>query len=374
MKKILFLVVAFLLVFTSARADEKIYAIGDSVSREATENVQKIIPDFSFADTVKSMTQGTGGGMLDKIAENIKNILFGEITSSLKILGTVIVAGAICSLVTNMQSGFFKESTVRAVSLVCYMMIAGLTVEGFLTLTDMGSRAAGDVSNFMLAALPVYVALSLSAGAALSGAAMIPSIGFSVGLCSIIINKICLPGIYLSLATSLVGEISGRAALKDMSALIRKVSMWIMTGAVTISVAVIGIGGFASGTLDGVAAKGVKFTVSTLVPVLGGALSDAADTVLGSALILKNAAGAAGMLFILFIILYPVLKISVVALIYKVAGILVGIIADRKVSGILLDMGDILSTLCGILIFEGAGAVIMIAAIVNGTNMGSMLR
>ena len=68
------------------------------------------------------------------------------------------------------------------------------------------------------------------------------------------------------------------------------------------------------------------------------------------------------------------LKISVVALIYKVAGILVGIIADRKVSGILLDMGDILSTLCGILIFEGAGAVIMIAAIVNGTNMGAMLR
>ena len=56
--------------------------------------------------------------------------------------------------------------------------------------------------------------------------------------------------------------------------------------------------------------KAAKFAISGAIPVVGGILSDAAETVLASAGILKGTVGVFGMVTILGICLIPLLQIS----------------------------------------------------------------
>ena len=45
--------------------------------------------------------------------------------------------------------------------------------------------------------------------------------------------------------------------------------------------------------------KAAKFTISNMVPVVGGVISDTAETLLAGASVLRNAAGVFGMLAVI---------------------------------------------------------------------------
>ena len=72
-----------------------------------------------------------------------------------------------------------------------------------------------------------------------------------------------------------------------------------------------------AGSADAVAIKAAKFAVSGMVPVVGGILSDAAETVLAGAAAVRSTAGVLGLLAILAITAAPFLKLGFQYLLLK---------------------------------------------------------
>ena len=105
------------------------------------------------------------------------------------------------------------------------------------------------------------------------------------------------------------------------------------------------ITGIISGTTDAAALKATKLTISGVVPVVGGIISDASDTILVSAGIVKNAAGVYGLLAILAIWIGPFLKIGVQYLLLKASAALCGGIAGDATSGLIKDFSGIMGIL-----------------------------
>src|SRR5699024_6564608 len=58
------------------------------------------------------------------------------------------------------------------------------------------------------------------------------------------------------------------------------------------------------------------------VPVIGRSFTEAADTVLSAALLLKNALGIFGLIIIISIAVFPLVKITVIVIMYKLAAAL----------------------------------------------------
>ena len=79
--------------------------------------------------------------------------------------------------------------------------------------------------------------------------------------------------------------------------------MYLFTGFMAVS-------GLLSGHVDATALKAAKVTVSGMVPVVGGIISDAAETVLYSAGLLKGAVGTFGMLAVFAVFASPFLKMG----------------------------------------------------------------
>ena len=79
-----------------------------------------------------------------------------------------------------------------------------------------------------------------------------------------------------------------------------------------------------SGSADSAAVKVAKAAISGTVPVVGGILSDAAETVLAGAGLLKNTIGVFGLLAVLAICALPFLQLGIQYLLYKLAAFLAG--------------------------------------------------
>ncbi len=368
MKKLLLL---FVLLFSVLPASaEPIYDAADGISEEGQAGIQEILEDFSFREAALSFAEGAEGGFLHRIWRGLVRFLFGEVHASLSVPLTIAGISVLSGLLGHLggekgagEIGFF----------LAYASAVGLAAAAVSDAAEVARRAAEDMSTFTGAALPSLAVLSASAGSP-SAAALHPALLSASAAASLLISRVGVPAMYLSLSLSVVGNLSPRQPLRLVAAVFRRAALWLVCGSLTIFSAVIGVTGYAAGTLDGVTAKGIKYASSSLIPVLGGILSDAAEAVSLGALTVKNAAGAAGMLLLLLLTLYPVIKTALSALLYRLAAAICATATDSRIVAALTDMADILATLSGMTAAAGALSILTIGMLTRLSDMGVMLR
>ena len=368
MKKLFFVFLLFLFVFP-VRA-EPVWDAADNVSEEGLSHVQEILPDFSFREAARSLSQGTEGGLLHLFWEGLVSFALGQIHTSLSVPITIAGLAVLSSLLGHLggekgagEIGFF----------LTYASCIGLAAAAVGDAAELAQRTAQDMATFTGAALPALAMLSLSAGS-VGAAGIHPALLSAGAAASLLVTRVGIPAMYISLSLSLVGNLSSQKSLRMLSAIFQRVSLWLVCGSLTLFAAVIGVTGYAAGTLDGITAKGIKYAVSGLIPVLGNILSDAAEAVSFSAITIKNAAGAAGILFLLLLTLYPVIKTAITSLLYRLASAIASAACDSRIANALQDMADMLSALAGMTAAAGVLSMLTCGMLTRFADMGVMLR
>ena len=105
-----------------------------------------------------------------------------------------------------------------------------------------------------------------------------------------------------------------------------------------------------------------------MVPVVGGILSDAAETVLAGAGILKSAVGVFGMLAVLSMCLVPFLQLGVHYLAYKLTAALAATVADGRVAGLIDGIGGAFGLILGM---TGASALLLLVSMVASVSLAA---
>ena len=109
-----------------------------------------------------------------------------------------------------------------------------------------------------------------------------------------------------------------------------KVSIYLFTG-------YLGITKVISGSTDAAALKATKMTISGMVPVVGGMISDASETIILSIGIMKNTAGVYGVLAILSICIVPFMMIGIQCGLLKLTEGICGLFGVKPIMGIIHD-------------------------------------
>ena len=151
---------------------------------------------------------------------------------------------------------------------------------------------------------------------------------------------------YLFLALSAANGAIGENILGKLRDLVKNVVSWSLKTILTVFTTYMTVTGVVSGTTDAAALKATKVTISSVVPVVGGILSDASEAVLVSAGLMKNAAGIYGILAVLAVFLSPFLKIGVHYLILKLTAAVCGIFGEKGLTELIGDF----STAMGLLL------------------------
>jgi stage III sporulation protein AE len=120
--------------------------------------------------------------------------------------------------------------------------------------------------------------------------------------------------------------------------------------------------------------KTTKYALDNFVPVVGKCMSDAISTVAGYTAIFKDAVSVAGLFILLIISIYPLLKILIIALIYKFVGAVMEPVVDKKVVDCLGAVGNSLVIMFAAVLSAAVMLFIMITMVAQTGKLVMMVR
>ena len=163
--------------------------------------------------------------------------------------------------------------------------------------------------------LPVMTSAMAAQGGVTAATALYAGTAVFTALLSTVISKFVVPMVYLFLALSVANGACGN--LDKLRDLLKWLISWCLKALMMGFSAYMGITGVLSGSVDAAALKATKLAIGGMVPVVGGMLSDASETVLVSAGLVKNAAGVYGLLAVLAVWIGPFLRMGAQYLVWK---------------------------------------------------------
>lgn len=276
-------------------------------------------------------TETFGAGLMEILHDAI-GLLRPDIREASGACLGIIAAVLIVSILQS-----FSGSVKKTGELVGAVVISCLLLSSTQSLIHLGSQTVTELSEYGKLLLPVMTAALAAQGGVTSSAALYAGTAVFDTVLMTIIKRLMIPMIYLYLAMAAANSAVGEETLKKLRDFLKWLMTWTLKIVLYVFTGYMGITGVVSGSADAATLKATKLTISGMVPVVGGILSDASETILVSAGVVKNAAGVYGILAILALCLEPFLKIGVHYLVLKATGAVAGIFAPKSLSELISD-------------------------------------
>ena len=235
----------------------------------------------------------------------------------------------------------------------------GLLLRPSGALIRLGSQTVTELSEYGKLLLPVMTAALAAEGGGTTSAALYTGTAVFDAVLGAVVAKLTVPMLYLFLCLAAANSAIGEDVLKKLRDLLKWMMTWSLKLVLYTFTGYMGITKVISGTADAAAVKAAKLTISGVVPVVGGLLSDASETILVSAGVMKSAAGIYGLLAILAICLGPFVRIGVQYLMLKLTAAACAVFGTKSFSGLVQDfsagMGMLLAmtgTMCLLLLIS----------------------
>ncbi|WP_129597771.1 stage III sporulation protein AE [Anaerophilus nitritogenes] len=342
--------------------------------KSLNHDIEDYFPKIDIKKLLLSFVKGENTFELKKILHGLLKYIFKEIIANSSLLAKLIVLSILCAFLNNLSTAFESETVGKMAYMACYLMIISIAVKSFSIATRIGIQAIDDMVSFMQALLPVLLTFLISMGAITSTAIFQPVLIASVSIISTLIKDLIMPIIFFSVILSIVNHLSSKVQVSRLASFLKQVCIVLIGFMLTIFTGIITIQGITASTTDGVTIRTAKFAVDRFIPVVGGFVSDAFDTILGYSLLLKNATGALGLIILGFILIMPLLKILSLIFIYKVTTAVIQPIVENPLIDCLSDLSNAMVLILGSVICVAIMFFLAVTMIVGAGNITMMMR
>lgn len=349
----------------------EIEAFWDELQRDAGE----FLPDFHWQDVLRWFRPGEGQGLsASEIFGGLWRYLWREIYFNINLLGKLLFLAVVAALLKNLEKAFGNESIAQLTQAVVYLALITIAMQSFASAVGLGRQTVEGLVEFLLALIPLLLVLLASLGNFASAAIFRPLIVFGVNFFATMTRDVVFPLIYLTTILSIVNHFSPRATVGKLADLFKNVSVWTMGLSMTIFTGLLSIHGVASSVGDAVTIRTAKFMTGAFLPVVGGMLTDAVETVAGATLILKNTVHLAGVVVLFYLVALPLIKILVLVFIYKLAAALIQPLGETNLCDSLNTMGNCLALVFAAVAIVSVMFYLAMTIIAGAANTSFMLR
>ncbi|SFA96707.1 MULTISPECIES: stage III sporulation protein AE [unclassified Bacillus (in: firmicutes)] len=384
----------FFLISSNVQASPKVEEASNTVSTDALVNSQLESLNLDelkqFWDDVIHkyggyLPESQKGSLYDFIkgdkqfsfkhwVQGILKFTFQEFIVNGKLLGSLIMLTIFSMFLQSLQNAFEQSTISKVAYSIIFMVLVIIALNSFHVAIDYTNEAIGTMISFILALIPLLLALIASSGGIVSAAFFHPVILFLMNMSGILIQYVILPMLFMATLLSIVSTLSEQYKVSQLANLLRNWSIGLLGLFLTVFLGVISVQGASAAVTDGITIRTAKFITGNFIPVIGRVFTDAADTVVSASVLLKNTVGIAGVAILLLIVAFPAIKILMIAFIYKFAAA----ILQPLGGGPVIKCLDIISKSV-IYVFAALGIVslmffLSITVIVAAGNLTMMMR
>lgn len=361
MRSLLIAAICLALLWTPIDAVETVQMQSEQFGMDKLEQG---VPEDAIMPAVKAEKPGDLTAGLQEILKSAIPEANSSLTSALKTAVPILALMLLCSIVLRMDASFSKQ----AVTMAGVLAITLISISNLQSMIGLGEKTLLDLQNFTSLLLPTLAAATAASGGTLAANTIYISTVLITNMLITAINHFLIPLLYAFLVVSAASAMIGNHTLKH----IKRLCKWILTGGVKLVVLLftgyLSVTGIISGASDEAATKATKLALSSMVPVVGGMISDASETVLISAKMLKNAAGIFGMLAVISICLVPLIRIGLQYVILKLTAAVSGVIGETPLVDLVESVGDAMGCLVGLT--GGCGFMLLVSCVCSIKAVG----
>ncbi|MPM58364.1 Stage III sporulation protein AE [bioreactor metagenome] len=302
------------------------------------------------------------------------NKLFKECAANLHLLGKLLFLAVLCAMLQNLQNSFNQSGISLLAYSLCYIFLAVIALTAFYNALTLARQTVGYMVGFMEALLPLMITLLAGVGAITSAALFTPLMLFVVATVSIVVKDVVLPLLLLTASLEFVNYLTDKYRLNNLAGIVKQTGMIVLGFTMVVFIGIITIQGVAGSVADGITLRTAKYATATFVPVVGKMFADTVELVMGASLLLKNAVGIFGVMAVLLICAFPVIKLLSLVAIIKVAGALVQPMGDEKMAKCLDAMGNNLLLVFACVLTVALMFFLVITIIIGAGSVAMMLR
>ena len=285
---------------------------------------------------------------ISTIFSAIKNIFMQELSMPIRMftstIGAVLLMAAMRSVI---QSG--SKCTLEyksAGTLVCVLILSSPICECI----EGVCGTVGEGADFLCGLVPVFSSLTLFSGSTASSyvysSAMLSFCGFAANLCSMVL----LPMLSCTLALSVADSISPIMKLGCITNGIKKTTITILCFLMVIFTGVLSLQTSVASSSDNVAIKAGRYVVSSTIPIVGGAVSEAFSSINAGIAVMRNTVGAFGVIALAFIVIPTLAKLFLCSTALKAAGFVADIFGVDELVRLINALHNVLSTALAVLV------------------------
>lgn len=323
--------------------------------------------ESSFNETVDKVAEGKISLNPIDIINGFKDDLLREIRQSASDITVLLSLAAMSGTVSVLTGAFGNKSCGETAFFACFTLMSAAAVNAFSVALGYGMDVITAMGGFITKLSPLLAVTLLSCGAVSSASVFHPVLSGAVYVITVVVEKCLMPLICFGAILSIAGNVSDKVSLSGFCRVVKSASRWIMAAVVTLFTGISAIYGFSAPALDAVSVKTAKFAVGTLVPVVGSFLSDTLETVVSGTRLMKNAVGVSGIIAVCAICAIPILKIGVMQLMLRLTAAIVEPLTDKRVSAMLWEISETVTTIFGMVIMTAVLFIINICIILAVT-------
>lgn len=312
------------------------------------------ISDLSF-DSLFSVSAGD-------IRNSVKKLITGGIEAP---LNSFVRLMAVIVLLSVFECFMPEDSPIKSVSEVAGTLFCIVSVISPLTTAMVSAASSITVSSsFMLGLVPVLAAV-VSASGNPSLALSFQSIAFAAAQFISAVSKNCImPLVGAVLALDITGAVMPSFRLSGLTRFIKKTLTSVMTFSATVFVAFLSIKDALANAADTVTSRGIKLAISSAVPVVGGALSEAYSGVIGSIVLARSTVGIFGIAAIALINLPSCIQLVFWIFALKLSAAAGELFGQNSTAELLKNIASAITLLNVVLVFNGVLFIISTALLV----------
>ena len=317
--------------------------------------------DLSFSDLVLELLQGKLPSGISGLWGEVWRLLFSYLGGQKQLAVQILLIALFSAVCTNFIR-VFENSQIADISFyMMYLLIGTLLIGAFAEMQALTVNTLKSLFQFVTLLLPAYVVTIVFSAGSVSAL-------LSVHILQLLFIKMVLPLIQIYVVFLFFNQLTQEDLFSQASEFLKTLLEWILKTTTAILVGLQTIQCLVAPAVDTLKNSTAHRIVKAL-PGVGGLMDSAAETIAGSALVIKNAVGVAGMIVVLLICLLPFLKLGLSVLLFRLLCALLQPISEKRMvdcirsfsDGVMLLMKTMLAGLAVFLV-----SLAMITASVRG--------
>ena len=305
------------------------------------DSLKKMFPreKMKFREVVETLLSGNLKQAGEQFTEFLWDQFFYELQTHRKLLVYLLLIAVIAAVFANFSSAFGARQASEAAFYILYMLLIALCLSGFRLAVSEMETSLKCLLEFMKVLCPTYFLAVTAASGSLTSMFFFEVVLFLIFLAETVILNFLMPVINVYMMIQVMGNLTGEEFLSQFAELLEKLTGWILK---TMMACVIGINvvqGILAPVADSVRRSFITKTVEA-IPGVGNTAGSVMDVVLGTAVLIKNGIGMAGAVIAAGICILPILKVLLLAFLYKMAAAVTQPVSDKRITSCIGNVSE----------------------------------